>query len=137
MASVKIEFTKLPKKLQIAAKGIGQDPGIVDYYECRKKEDLFELASKFPFETTVIANNANATKSVDGWFMVGLAFPNRLEREDADKKRAGGFNKPVMAFTYLTEADKRLYSEDIKKEVGRRKKLWNETKAGFRNLLRP
>lgn len=130
MGAIRTQFINLPKKLQIAAKGVGQDPGAVDYYECRTKEDLFELASTFPFETTIIANNANATKTVDGWFMVGLAFPNRIEKNE-------DFTRPVMAFTYLTEADKRQYSTDITKEVDRRKKLWQETKAGWKNLFRP
>lgn len=126
MPARRVQFTQLPDKIRKAA-GMHQDPGSVEYYECRTKEDLFELASKIPFETTVVANNANPTKTVTGWFMVGLAVPTKGDE----------FKKPIMAFSYLTEAEKRLYADDIKKEVDRRKKLYNETKQGWKNLLRP
>lgn len=126
MPARKVSIQELPAKIKKMA-NIHQTPGAVDYYECKNKEDLFELASRHPFETTVVANNSNTTKTVEGWYMVGLALPIKDDN----------FKRPVLAFTYLTEAEKRLYSQDIRNEVDRRKKLYNETKAGWKNLIRP
>ena len=126
MAPEKRTFHQLPKKIALAAK-IHQNPSIVDYYECKTKEDLFELSAKYPFETTIIANNANESKTTEGWYMVGLSVPSAEDK----------YKRPVLAYFYLTETDKRFYSEDIKKEVARRAKLYNETKQGWKNLLRP
>lgn len=124
MSYRKVSIQELPKKLQIMTK-IHQDPGIIQIFECKTKEDLFDLSSQFPFETTAVMNNANDAKTIEGYFMVGLAIPGKADQ----------FRRPVLAYYYMNDHDWRVYSADIKKEVDRRKKLYNETKAGWKGLV--
>lgn len=124
MATRSVSIPQLPAKLQVFAK-THQSPEIIQFFECDTKEDLFNLAAHYPFETTAIKKNANATKTIEGYFMVGMALPTK----------ADDFVKPVIAFYYMNEADWRMYGRDISREVDRLKKLHTETKAGFKALL--
>ena len=126
MASKKITVDQLPSKIKVLVT-MHQNPSLIQIYECKEKADLYELAAQYPFETTIVANNTNESKTTVGWFMVGLAVPGISD----------DFKRPVMAFYYLSDSDWRLFGEDIKKEVNRRKKLYSETKMGFKNLIRP
>lgn len=123
MSAKKVSIQQLPEKLRHLTM-MHQDPSSLDIYECKEREDLYTLSSQYPFETTVVANNTNSTKTITGYFMVGLAVPNR----------ADPFHKPVMAYYYMDEHAWRIHREDVAKEVERRKKQWNETRSGWKNL---
>jgi hypothetical protein len=102
-----------------------QTPGIVQIFECKSKDDFCDLAAEYPLETTSLAQRISNV--IIGYFMVGIALPTSVDT----------FVKPVLAYYYLTDADWRVWKDEIRAEAERRKKMYMENRSAWKNLRNP
>jgi hypothetical protein len=123
MAFKKVSISQLPAKIKFMVT-MHQDPSVIDLYECQTKQDIYDLSAQYPMETTAIANNPEGSKIISGYFLIGLALPSK----------ADNFRKVVLAYYYMGADYYRQNEEDIRKEIGRRKKLYSELEPALKNI---
>lgn len=113
---------QLPKAIK-SITSIHQDPGVIQFFECEHRDDLYELSLHFPFEVMAMKNK-DALGIVIGYFMVGIAVPTSADT----------FRRPVIAFHHMNPEDWRLYGQAVKEEVDKRKRTYMENRGALRDI---